>query len=93
MFALWSNIRVSVRSELPGWVAGGVHPSIMAPQGSSPIKSGNSLCSTAAQVGGGVEGWEAEGQVWARTGAHRDIMASHGSIPVIAGSLVGSTAA
>ena len=41
MFALWSNIRVSVRSELPGWVAGGVHPSIMAPQGSSPIKSGN----------------------------------------------------
>ena len=66
VFGLRPNIRVRVRSGLPGWVAGGaggVHPCIMAPMESSPIMCGNLWCSTAAQVWGRVGGWEAEGQV------------------------------
>ena len=63
MLTLWANIWVWMRSELPGWVAGGMHPDIMASQGSIPIIAGNLLCSAAAQVGRRVAGWKVEGQV------------------------------
>ena len=99
MFGLWSNIRVRVRSGLPGWVAGGaggVHPCIMAPMESSPIMCGNLWCSTAPQVRGRVGGWEAEGRVWVhsrlpgRVAGHPDVMASHGGSPIITGDSVGT---
>ena len=51
---------VWVHSELPGREAG--HPSVMASHGSIPFITGDSVGSTAAQVGGRVGGWEAGGQ-------------------------------
>ena len=102
MFGLWSNIRVRVRSGLPGWVAGGaggVHPCIMAPMESSPIMCGNLWCSTAAQVWGRVGGWEADGRVWVHSRLpggvvrHPDVMAPMESSPITCGNLWCSTAA
>ena len=48
---LWQSIWVWVRSQLPGGAAGGIImcPDIMASQGSIPIMTGDSVCSTAAQ--------------------------------------------
>ena len=63
MLTLRSSIWVWVRSELPGWVAGGVHPDIVASHGSIPVIAGSLVGSTAAQVGERVEGWEVGGQL------------------------------
>ena len=48
-----------MHSKLPGRVAG--HPNVMASHGGSPVIAGDSV-GTAAQVGGGVGGWEVGGQ-------------------------------
>ena len=91
--------QVWVRSELPGRVAGGVHPDIVASQGSIPIITGNLLCSAAAQVGERVEGWEVEGQLGGlgvecrgdhmihRCTPEGHITAYQGSIPHVGGYL------